>query len=87
MGKVCEVDGFDVRVRSNDHPPPHVHVTKDGVSASFYIGDENTPPSEGPNQRMKQKHWNRAFQIVCEYQTECLAEWRRIHGSEDEEDG
>lgn len=82
MGKVCEIDGFNVVVRGNEyHPLPHVHVIKAGIDASFFLGNEVTRPSPGPNDNMKQKDWNRAFEIVCDHQEEGLAEWRRMYGT------
>ena len=56
----------------------------DRVSASFYLGNEATPPSARTNHGMKRNEWNIAFQIVCERQAESLAEWRRIHGTPEE---
>ena len=34
---VENIDGLQVTVRSNEHPPPHFHVTGQGIDASFTI--------------------------------------------------
>lgn len=84
MGKVCEVDGFKVVVRGNEyHPLPHVHVIKAGTDASFFLGDESTPVSPGPNDNMKKKNWTRALEIVRQHKKEGLAEWRRMYGTQE----
>ena len=85
MGKVCEVDGFKVVVRTNEyHPLPHVHVIKAGTDASFFLGDETTEPSEGPNDNMKRQDWKRAFELVRKYKEQGLAEWRRMYGPQED---
>lgn len=81
-GRVCEVNGFVVRVRLNDHSPPHVHVWKAGTTASFNLGDKDTLPSKRLNKSMSEKDYNKAFKIVCENHGKCWAEWRSIHGTE-----
>jgi hypothetical protein len=84
MGSVCRVNGFAVSVWSNDHPPPHVHVRKPGEgAASFWIGDDDTPPSYRYNKGMNAKNYKKAFRVVCDYQSECIEEWEHVHGSEE----
>ena len=81
MGRICKVDGYVVTVRPNErhHPRPHVHVIKSGLDASFFLDTE--PPSPGPSS-LRAKEWARALELACDYQTESLAEWNRIHGEE-----
>lgn len=57
---VQRLDGLRIEVYSNEHPPPHFHVTSPNVDASFTIDGcvklSGRVPS--PDHR-KLKHWHR----------------------------
>lgn len=79
MGRVREVDGFILTVFPNEkgHNRPHITVIKAGKKGVFFLDTE--PPTPGPS-RLARQDWRRAMRLVCEYYTESVTEWRRIHG-------
>ena len=44
MPTVLRVDGFQVRIFPNDHPPAHVHVFKTGAAIVIELGTASRPP-------------------------------------------
>jgi Domain of unknown function (DUF4160) len=72
-------DGFEVRIRTRDHPPPHVHVFKADEHIKINIGDETEPPSI-VRAWMKRANARKAVGIVEEHQMRLLAAWREIYG-------
>jgi hypothetical protein len=72
--------GFEFRVFSNDHEPPHVHVVKQKKTVLIELGDENTRPSIRSNYGMKPIDVKKALRIVAEQQDFFLEYWRKYHG-------
>ena len=80
MAELWRERGFVVKVYSNDHPPPHVHVRKGRGDAVVYLGDDDSmPPELHKYFGMSEADATIAFQIVCANITKALTEWRRIH--------
>ena len=83
MPTVLRFEGFEIRVFvRNEHSPPHVHVFKAGGECRILLGDEDTQPClwnivGGLSDRDAVKAEN----LVSQYQAECLAAWRKYHGS------
>lgn len=45
MPTVYRQDGFEFRIYTNVHDPPHVHVFKAGGQVKIAMGDEETNPT------------------------------------------
>jgi hypothetical protein len=80
MATLINKDGFSVRIRSNDHLPPHVHVFKAGGEAKINLGSERERPSLVELWNMSDKDATRALKLVTAHQVELLEKWREIHG-------
>ncbi len=79
MATILRRNGFDFRIYTNDHPPPHVHVIKGDGEAIIKLGDENNPPSIREVYGMRNRDVARAYDLVNEFKTELLNGWREIH--------
>lgn len=56
---VHRLEGLKIEIRSNEHPPPHFHVTSPEVNASFAIADGcQLNGSVSPSALKKIKHWH-----------------------------
>ena len=76
MPTVLRQDGFEFRVRTNDHAPPHVHAFRGGGEAKIEI-------ETGDVMRvwnMRAADVGRAENIVRENRKKLLESWREIHG-------
>ncbi len=71
------VEGFVIRVYSDDHAPAHVHVFRDGAELRVYLRGSRTP--EEVAGRMKASNRRRAIKLVAERRHQLLAMWRRFH--------
>lgn len=80
MPTVLREAGFDFRIYTDDHAPPHVHVIKAGKEAVIDVGSEILRPWVRDNFGMNRKNLRNAFLLVNGRQTFFLQEWRRIHG-------
>lgn len=76
MPTILRVDGFDVRINTDDHEPPHVHVYKAGGMAKIYL----EPVFVKSRARMSARIAAQAEWIVTEHQGMLLDAWREIHG-------
>lgn len=76
MPTILRHDGYEFRIRTNDHEPPHVHVfLRDGEAK---INIETAEVVRIWN--MRPADVRRAERIVRANQTDFLENWRRIHG-------
>lgn len=82
MPTIFQGDGFDVMIYTNDHRPSHVHIFKAEAEIVIYLGNEHIPPQVRENIGMSAKDERKALVIVGKYQSEFIAEWRRIHGDD-----
>jgi hypothetical protein len=76
---VLRVDGFEVRVYTDDHEPAHVHVFRAEGRARIRLptGSAGAVVTEA---RMGTADLRRAVAIVNEYADLLRFEWRRFHG-------
>ena len=73
-------NGFQLRIRTNDHQPPHVHVIKDNGELVFSLGEnEEHPHLERVLSPMKRTDARNALNAVEENKAELLDIWRAIH--------
>lgn len=78
MPKVVTVRGYVVKVFTDDHGTPHVHVLKDGVLLKITLKPVAFVSAKygRPSERVKRE----ALAIVQEHREACLAVWRSIYG-------
>jgi hypothetical protein len=74
-------NGFRVSIRTNDHPPPHVHVDYAGSTVMIYLGNDSVAPSIHLPHGMGTLHARYALRLVERHQREFLAAWERYHGT------
>ena len=80
MATVLRIDGYVVRIWSNDHLPRHVHVFKnDGECVINLVGAGNNPELR-EFYGMKRKEVVKAIAIVCDHQEKLISEWNKIYG-------
>ena len=80
MATILRIEGYVVRIWSNDHLPSHVHVFKgDGECVINLLGQNNQPELREIH-GMKRKEVVKAIKIVVEHQKQLISEWKRIHG-------
>ncbi|MBV8581615.1 MAG: DUF4160 domain-containing protein [Candidatus Eremiobacteraeota bacterium] len=71
------VEGFTIRVYTDDHEPAHVHVFRDGAELRVYL--HSSRPVESLGGQMKASDRHRAIELVAEHRGQLLAMWRRYH--------
>ena len=76
MPTVLRAEGFEFRIWTNDHEPPHVHVFKDGTQAKVNLLNSEVERVW----RMNRRDVRRAEQLVTEHRDVLLEAWRGIHG-------
>lgn len=80
MPTVLRKDGFSFRVRTKDHPPPHVHVFHSGKEVVILLGDEIDLPSIGDVRTMPVRQIRVALELVAANQNFLRNEWRKLYG-------
>lgn len=80
MATVLRIDGYVVRIWSNDHLPCHVHVFKGNGECVINLVGEGGTPELREFYGMKRPEVAKAIQIVSEYQAKLISEWNEIHG-------
>lgn len=76
MPTVYRQEGFRFFFYSNEHDPPHIHVSKAGGELKFVLGgDAEEPIFDKELSPMKKKDERRAFVIVKEQQRFLLEKW------------
>ena len=80
MPTVLRVDGFQIMIFFNDHPPPHVHVRKAGGLVVIQLASDAGPPTVREAHEMAQADLVRAFRIVLTNHDLLQQKWREIHG-------
>ncbi len=80
MPTVLRVDGFQVRIFPNDHPPAHVHVYKAGTSVVIELAAATPRPAVREVAGMPSADVVKAFLIVEDHSAFLLEKWEEIHG-------
>ncbi len=80
MATVLRINGYVVRIWSNDHLPRHVHVFKGNGECVINLVGENGNPELREFYDMKRSEVAKAIRIVCDHQEKLISEWNRIHG-------
>ena len=77
MPTVLRERGFEVRIYTFDHPPPHVHVAKAGAILRIDLATHTVTEIVG---HISDRDVKRAEQLVARNAQELLEAWERIHG-------
>lgn len=80
MATVLRIDGYVVRIWSNDHLPCHVHVFKGGGECVINIVGKNGQPELREFYNFKRKEVAKAIRIVADNQEKLIKAWNEIHG-------
>ncbi len=80
MPTVLRQDGFEVRIYTHDHEPPHVHVLRDGAVVKVSLGDADTGSEIMEVRAMRDPDVVRAVRMVESNWREFLERWEEIHG-------
>jgi hypothetical protein len=80
MATVLRIDGYVIRIWSNDHLPRHVHVFKGAGECVINLIGENGTPELREFYGLKRSEVAKAIQIVSLYQAKLISEWNKIHG-------
>jgi hypothetical protein len=69
-------NGYEVRIYTLDHPPPHVHVAKAGAVLKIDLATCQVVHIVGA---ISDRDVRRAEELVTKYAPFLQAEWTRIH--------
>ena len=78
MPTVLRERGFEVRIYTFDHPPPHVHVAKAGAIVRIDLATVTVTEIVG---KISDREVERAEQLVARNARRLLQAWERIHGT------
>ena len=76
MPTVPREGGFEVRIYTFDHPPPHVHVAKAGAIVRIDLGTHVATEIVGA---ISDRDVKRAEQLVARHAKHLREEWMKIH--------
>ena len=77
MPTLLREDGFEVRIYTLDHPPPHVHVAKAGAVVKIDLTTHHAIEIVGS---ISDRDVKRAEQLVVRNAQFLKQEWERLHG-------
>ena len=77
MPTVLHEAGFEVRIYTFDHPPPHVHVEKAGASVKIDLATTMVVRITGS---ISDRDVKRAECIVAKHAQMLKVAWRKLHG-------
>jgi hypothetical protein len=80
MPTILRIDGFSIRIRTKDHPPPHVHVFHGGKEVVIILGDETGCPTIRDMRGMPVRQMRTALELVASNQDLLNAEWGKLYG-------
>jgi len=77
MPTILREAGFEVRIYTSDHPPPHVHVEKAGAVLKIDLATAQVVRIVGA---ISDRDIGRAEQIVAKHTAVLREAWRALHG-------
>lgn len=80
MPTVLRHSGYEIRIRTRDHGPPHVHVWHSGKEVVILLGTERDVPTVRDKRGMSERNMRRALELVAQNQRMLLLEWAKIYG-------
>ena len=78
MPTIVRKEGFEVRIYTLDHPPPHVHVEKAGAFVKIDLATHEATEIVGV---ISDRDVKRAEQLVARNLRFLRQEWEKIHGN------
>jgi hypothetical protein len=79
MPAVIRQAGFEVRIYTLDHPPPHVHVWKAGAVVKIDLATHEAVEVSG---EISDRDINRAERLVARNSARLKPEWAKLHGKD-----
>lgn len=79
MPTIVREAGFEVRIYTSDHPPPHVHVGKGGAVVKIELATAEAVRIAG---EISDRDVKRAEQIVARHAARLLEAWEVLHGGQ-----
>jgi Domain of unknown function (DUF4160) len=76
---VIREEGFEVRIYTFDHPPPHVHVAKAGAIVRIDLATHEVTEIVGD---ISDRDVKRAERLVARHAKQLKEEWAKIHGND-----
>lgn len=76
MPTVIREEGFEVRIYTLDHPPPHVHVAKAGAIVKIDLSTHHAIEIVGA---ISDRDVRRAEQLVARNVQFLKLEWEKLH--------
>lgn len=77
MPTLIREEGFEVRIYTLDHPPPHVHVAKAGAIVKIDLSTHHAIEIVGA---ISDRDVKRAEQLVARHTQFLKQEWEKLHG-------
>lgn len=77
MPTLLRESGFEVRIYTLDHPPPHVHVAKAGAVVKIDLATDQAVEIVGS---ISDRDVKRAEQLVAGHARFLKQEWEKLHG-------
>ena len=79
MPTVLRQAGFEVRIYTLDHPPPHVHVWKAGAVVKIDLATAEVAEIAGA---ISDRDVKRAERLVARNSARLKREWAKLHGED-----
>ena len=79
MPTLVREDGFEVRIYTSDHPPPHVHIEKAGAIMKIDLATSEVMEIVGT---ISDRDVKRAERLVAKHSLFLNAEWIKLHGNQ-----
>ena len=77
MPTIIREDGYEIRIYTLDHPPPHVHVAKAGAVVKVDLATCQVIEIVGT---ISDREVRRAEVLVAKHAQLLRDEWTKIHG-------
>ena len=77
MPTIIREDGYEIRIYTLDHPPPHVHVAKAGAVVKIDLATCQVIEIVGT---ISDREVRRAEVLVAKHAQLLRDEWTKIHG-------
>ena len=78
MPTLIREEGFEVRIYTFDHPPPHVHVAKAGAIMKIDLSTLEVTEIVGA---ISDRDVRRAEKLIARHSRFLKGEWSKLHGS------
>ena len=79
MPTLIREEGFEVRIYTFDHPPPHVHVAKAGAVVRITLSTRRAVEIVGT---ISDRDVKRAERLVARHAQALTQAWEKLHGKD-----